>query len=172
MQSANAEEKATEASSRPAAVYRLQSADGTLLYVWSPYDPERRRQDHRSRSWWPEVATHTDDWVESRAAAYRAELRAIARENPLHNVYGTGRDTEAMRRRTEMGKARGAVQRAAYTFAWSVLQDAVASGLPSNEAHRMRRLAFIDFLDSSGLFPGYVERLRDQERPDWATNPA
>ncbi|MFF4900508.1 hypothetical protein [Streptomyces sp. NPDC001068] len=77
-----------------------------------------------------------------------------------------------MRRRTEMGKARGAAQRAAYTFAWSVLQDATASGLPPNEAHRMRRLAFIDFLDGSGLFPRYVERLRDQERPDWVASPA
>ncbi|MFF3654959.1 GIY-YIG nuclease family protein [Streptomyces olivochromogenes] len=137
---------------RPAAVYRLWTGDGALLYVGSSYDPEERCKQHRPRPWWPGVTRRTDEWYDTR----------IAREDPLHNVYGTGRDTEAMRRRTEMGKARGAVQRAAYTFARSVLQDAVASGLPSNEAHRMRRLAFIDFLDGSGVAGAVLD---PQQRP-------
>jgi len=102
---------------RPAAVYRLWDAEGNLLYIGSSYDPETRCQGHRDKPWWPRVASRTDEWHESRGDAYRTELEAIVAEDPQHNVYGTGRETEAMRRRTETGRVRGAVQRAAYRFA-------------------------------------------------------
>ncbi|WP_330435792.1 GIY-YIG nuclease family protein [Streptomyces sp. NBC_00825] len=160
-----------EEASRPAAVYRLWDIDGDLLYIGSSYDPQRRYQDHRDKPWWPQVARHSEEWRASRTDAYLAELKAIAAENPQHNVYGTDRETEAMRQRTEMGRVRGAVQREAYRFAWSVLLDANQSGLPSREAHRLSQEAFTDYLDASGVFPAYVQRLRDQQRPDWATNP-
>ncbi|WP_371097145.1 hypothetical protein [Streptomyces sanglieri] len=161
----------TEEAPRPAAVYRLWGINGDLLYIGSSYDPQRRYQEHRDKPWWPQVARRTEEWQESRANAYRAELKAIAAENPQHNVYGTDRETEAMRQRTEMGRVRGAVQRGAYQFSWDVLLDASRSGLPSREAHRLSQEAFIDYLDASGAFPDYVKRLRDQQRPDWATNP-
>ncbi|MGW3445627.1 GIY-YIG nuclease family protein [Streptomyces sp. NPDC001076] len=172
MPSASVKEAATaEETPRPAAVYRLWDAAGNLLYIGSSYDPQRRYQDHRDKPWWPQVARCVEEWRASRIDAYRAELKAIAAEDPRHNVYGTDRETEAMRQRTEMGRVRGAVQRGAYRFAWNVLLDANQSGLPSGEAHRLRQEAFIDYLDASGVFPAYVKRLRDQQRPEWATNP-
>jgi hypothetical protein len=161
----------TAADERPAGVYRLWDDEDQLLYIGSSYDPDRRLRDHRDKPWWPSVARSAVEWHDSRHGAYRAELEAIVAEDPRHNVYGTGRDTEAMRQRTEVNRARGAVQRAAHRVAWDVLTDAGRSGVPSGEAHRLYWAAFIDVLDDSGLFPAYVERLRDQQRPNWATSP-
>lgn len=76
-------------AARKAAVYRLYAADGTLLYIGSSYDPDKRCEAHRRTPWWSEVAHRTDEWVESRWKAYSAETSAIWREQPKHNVAGT-----------------------------------------------------------------------------------
>jgi len=84
---------------RPAAVYRLWAADGTLLYVGSAYDPEERCRRHHGQPWWPLVARRTDEWRPSRAHAYHAEMAAIEGEAPAHNVMGSAAYREECRRR-------------------------------------------------------------------------
>ncbi|MFF7130365.1 GIY-YIG nuclease family protein [Streptomyces sp. NPDC008240] len=74
---------------RKAAVYRLYAADGSLLYIGSSYNPERRYRDHYSKPWWPLVARRAEEWHPSKDDAYAAEMKAIAAEEPAHNHMGT-----------------------------------------------------------------------------------
>ncbi|MGW3971154.1 hypothetical protein ACWEFD_17880 [Streptomyces ardesiacus] len=97
---------------RRAAVYRLWSADGVLLYVGSSYDPEERCARHRAAPWWPLVARRTDDWRPSRAHAYHAESAAIVDERPAHNVMGSAAYQEECRRRARQDPAQQARIRA------------------------------------------------------------
>jgi hypothetical protein len=101
----------------------LFTADDTLLYVGSAYDPEERAKAHRRREWWPLVARRTDewhDWHECREDAYDAERRAIVEEDPAHNVAGTPRHA---------GPAeRGKIQREAADARWRVAIGAVKTG--------------------------------------------
>lgn len=157
---------------RPAGVYRLWAEDRTLLYVGSSYYPQGRCGGHQTKPWWPDVASRTEEWHESRVDAFRAELAAIVAEKSVHNVVGTGRETEAMRERTAANRDRGRVQAEAYRLERQVRDEAYEMGANSREAYRLANQAVIDFLDASGLFPAYVARLRDQQRPDWVTNPA
>ena len=98
------------------------------------------------------------------SVARGVELEAIVREAPAHNIYGTGRTTEAMRERQAKNRARGAVQREAVYLHRAVHDEAVAEGASYREAWNRADVAEIDFLDSSGLFPAYVERLRQHVR--------
>jgi hypothetical protein len=79
---------------RPAALYRLFSADGTLLYIGIAYNPERRMYAHSlAQPWWPEVARHEIDWHPDWDTAYDAESAAIEAGKPRHNLqkqYGAG----------------------------------------------------------------------------------
>lgn len=71
---------------RPWSVYRLFAADGSLLYVGSTNDLERRLAEHRRKqSWGDQIATWTEDWPHMREAAYRIEGAAIDAEQPIHN---------------------------------------------------------------------------------------
>lgn len=74
---------------RQAAVYRLYDAAGTLLYIGSAYNPERRYRQHGTKPWWPLVARRAKEWHQSKADAYAAEMAAIATERPAHNHMGT-----------------------------------------------------------------------------------
>lgn len=74
---------------RQAAVYRLYGADGSLLYVGSSYNPERRYRDHYRKPWWPLVVRRVEEWHPSKDDAYAAEMKAIAAERPVHNHMGT-----------------------------------------------------------------------------------
>jgi predicted GIY-YIG superfamily endonuclease len=86
----------TLANQREAALYRLYAADGTLLYVGAAYDPEKRWTEHAvEKSWWPEVATKSVEWFETRDAALAAESTAIATEEPFYNVVGIRRQRTA-----------------------------------------------------------------------------
>ncbi|MFJ6014513.1 hypothetical protein [Streptomyces sp. NPDC092952] len=149
---------------RPAAVYRLRDADGNLLYIGSAYDPGHRCRAHRSESWWPDVASRTDEWHESRGYAYAAELDAIVAEEPQRNRAGSRwwsyPVTEATLRSAEESRARGRVQSEAYRFQRQVREEAEADGVPPSEAWRLSKRAFVDFLDASGLFDPWVARLR------------
>jgi hypothetical protein len=73
---------------RPAAVYRLYDAAGALLYVGKSIDPDQRTiMGHRGSSpWWTQVARQKVTWFRSEDDALSAEARAIATENPAHNV--------------------------------------------------------------------------------------
>ncbi|MEU6595071.1 hypothetical protein ABZ923_38740 [Streptomyces sp. NPDC046881] len=149
---------------RPAAVYRPWAADGTLLYVGSSYNPDARYQIHRSKEWGQEIARRAMEWLGTRAGAYRAELEAIGTESPKHNVYGTGRDSEALRRLSAANRSRGQVQAEAYRLQREVRQELQAEGADWREVHRMSKAAFVDYLDASGLFEQWVTRLRARQR--------
>jgi hypothetical protein len=99
---------ASQEGSRRAAVYRLHDATGTLLYIGSAYDPERRCERHEGLPWWPQVAQRTEEWHPSRGHAYSAEMQAIADEHPRHNVMGTPEYREECRRAARQDPARRA----------------------------------------------------------------
>jgi predicted GIY-YIG superfamily endonuclease len=71
---------------RPAAVYRLYDAEGTLLYIGSAYDPDDRWEEHQKKPWAAEVAKRVERWYPDRNAAYVAETAAIKSELPRHNI--------------------------------------------------------------------------------------
>ena len=80
---------------RPYAVYRLFDEAGTLLYIGCSARPTRRREKHRKKSWWPEVAPErtTLEWFANWSLATLAEYYAIAQDEPKYNcqhalVYG------------------------------------------------------------------------------------
>jgi len=147
-----------------AAVYRLRDADGYLLYIGSAYDPDHRCKAHRDKPWWPDVASRTDEWHESRGYAYAAELDAILAEEPLHNRAGSRwwsyPITAATLRRDEESRARGRVQSEAYRLQRQVREEAAEAGFSISDAWRLSKLSFVDFLDASGLFASWVTRLR------------
>lgn len=95
--------EAKTGESRPAAVYRLFAADGTLLYIGSAFDPGGRCVQHQEKAWWGSVTTRNDEWHPSRGSAYAAEMKAIASERPLHNEMGSAdyRETCAKRAQTD-----------------------------------------------------------------------
>lgn len=148
--------------SRPAAVYRLYDAEGTLLYIGSAYDPDHRCKSHRTKEWWPLVARRTDRWFDGRSTAYRMEMEAIAEEDPKYNQFGTPGYTtpltEAVIRRNADGRVRGRVQAEAWAVYRNVKRDSAATGASIYEASDAADRARMAYLEKSGLFPAYVER--------------
>lgn len=72
---------------RSCHLYRHLAADGTLLYVGISGDPIFRfRSGHKDKAWAHQVATVDVETFPTREMARTAELIAIAKENPLHNV--------------------------------------------------------------------------------------
>lgn len=68
------------------ALYRLYSADGTLIYVGISKNPEQRWGTHKSeKPWWQQVARKTVEWFDDRVTAAKAEATAVRVENPLMN---------------------------------------------------------------------------------------
>jgi hypothetical protein len=71
------------------AVYRLFNRGGDLLYVGISSDPPTRCINHSyDKPWWPEVASRTEEWRETRALALKAETAAIRTERPKYNKMG------------------------------------------------------------------------------------
>lgn len=78
------------------SLYRFYDEADQLLYVGITGDPRARWAQHAAeRAWWPDVARHSVEWLDSREDAEAAELAAITAEGPLHNVAGTGRHRDA-----------------------------------------------------------------------------
>lgn len=77
----------------PHAVYRMYDADGQLLYIGSTSDIGRRVQNHigYGRPWILRVTRVELEWYPDIVTAREAEGRAIADENPPHNIDGTTR---------------------------------------------------------------------------------
>jgi hypothetical protein len=69
-------------------VYRLYSAEGTLLYVGNSSVVEYRLflQHLVDQSWWREVEGAKFMHFDTKAQAEAEETRAIKRERPLYNV--------------------------------------------------------------------------------------
>ncbi|SES03863.1 GIY-YIG nuclease family protein [Streptomyces qinglanensis] len=154
------------AKPRRAAVYRLWDSEGNLLYIGSAYDPDHRCQAHRQQPWWPAVTRRTEEWHAGRRNAYIAELEAIAKERPTHNLMGTLEyqtpSTEKVQRRNELAPLRGRLTREADLLAARVTRESRAAGASSYEAERAGKLAAIDFLEDTGLFDGAVKWRRRQ----------
>jgi predicted GIY-YIG superfamily endonuclease len=75
------------------ALYRFFDEGGALLYVGITAHVEARWLDHeRTKPWWPQVATRTVEWFDTRPPALAAENRAVKEERPVYNVNGTGWD--------------------------------------------------------------------------------
>lgn len=75
---------------RSAVLYRVFDASGALLYIGCTVDIKRRLKEHRKRSrlnWWPATARVDQTFYERHEDALREERRAIAREQPQHNVH-------------------------------------------------------------------------------------
>lgn len=72
------------------ALYRLFDESGRLLYIGVSHKPDVRWGQHsEEKDWWPQVDKRAVEWHDSRKAAERAELLAIAKEHPVFNVVGT-----------------------------------------------------------------------------------
>lgn len=72
---------------RRTCVYRFFNAAGELLYVGVASNLASRKSSHRSASkWFGEVATTTEQWFDNRSEALAAEVAAIKKERPRHNV--------------------------------------------------------------------------------------
>lgn len=138
--------------SRPAAVYRLYDAGGTLLYVGSAYDPEHRCKSHHKKPWWPQVARRVDEWHKGRDGAFAAEARAIAAELPRRNITGTPNHTGP--------KERGRALREAAAARWRVARAAEKAGASREDACRAGGYAEIEYLEATGMFRRYTARMR------------
>lgn len=155
---------------RQAAVYRLYAANDTLLYIGSAYDPDHRCKAHRSKQWWPQVARREDEWHYGRRAAYLAEMRALGSEGPQHNDFGTPGyatpQTDAVARRAESMRVRGAVQSAAWKAWRETRGGALADGLSVHAASEVADAARLAVIEASGLFPEWVARWKAEKKPE------
>lgn len=71
-------------------LYRYFDTEGRLLYVGITSRPSKRRYEHSCWStWWRAVASHTEEWYETRDEARAAEIAAIHAESPIHNTADT-----------------------------------------------------------------------------------
>lgn len=150
----------TEATARPAYVYRLFDAVGDLLYIGSSYNPQERCKAHHWREWWPQVAHRTEEQRDDRDAAYQAETSAIWREKPRYNVAGTEANAKAavFRSRAAYLRKTGA-QDAMPDFPFSL--SALLARLPT-EADLLQdscRAAYdVAFADPDGMPVAAVQR--------------
>lgn len=97
----------TQPQPEPVALYRYWDTEGRLLYVGITNDPIRRRDQHsRDATWWPFASQYVVEWHHNRAAARRAESKAIRRERPMFNVVHNGSNPHRVRtdrRRRQIG---------------------------------------------------------------------
>ena len=76
----------------PTALYRFYAAGDVRLYIGiTDHLRSRFAQHAKTQPWWPEVVRKTVVWYPTRAEAAAAELAAIDREKPVHNIVGAGR---------------------------------------------------------------------------------
>jgi predicted GIY-YIG superfamily endonuclease len=70
-------------------LYRFYDSKGQLLYVGITDSPHTRWATHARKNaegWWADVCVVHSEWHPTRAEAEAAEVKAIRREDPLHNV--------------------------------------------------------------------------------------
>lgn len=79
-------------------LYRYYNKDDELLYVGVTADNTKRESQHRRDSFWfGEIAFARYEYFDTREEVLEAEAKAIASEQPKHNVKGTHRDTSTIR---------------------------------------------------------------------------
>lgn len=68
-------------------LYRLWSADDTLLYIGVTDRGRAREKEHaRTKPWWPQVHYITVEPIATRAELMHLERVAIRKEHPLFNI--------------------------------------------------------------------------------------
>lgn len=67
-------------------LYRHFNKAGALLYIGIATDVERRTKQHKSSVWGASITRTTIKTYSTRIKAAIAELQAIEKERPLHNV--------------------------------------------------------------------------------------
>lgn len=77
----------------PTCLYRQRDAQGRTLYIGVSSNPSARFLEHvKARSPWLLAVVRIDvEWFPTREIALLAEAAAIAAEQPVGNVAGTGR---------------------------------------------------------------------------------
>jgi hypothetical protein len=86
----------TAAGERRCALYRHYDAAGVLLYVGISENPVDRGRGHARYSEWVRYAARIEaEWLDSRAAAERAERLAIRSERPVFNIAHAVGDVDA-----------------------------------------------------------------------------
>lgn len=79
-------------------LYRHFNTEGRLLYVGISRDASKRLAQHRAHApWFDEIATVDVTAFETREKAAEAERRAIQKERPVHNVFGSPWSANASR---------------------------------------------------------------------------
>jgi predicted GIY-YIG superfamily endonuclease len=151
----------TDAAAREAAVYRLFSADGTLLYIGSSYSPDKRCAVHARTPWWQEVALRTDEWHPNRSKAYWAETAAISAEAPKYNRMGTpAYGAECSHRQQAMAhtlSVKCKVAAAALKVRSRIAAEWLADGYCEDRATAEGMIAERAYKEASGAFPNGVE---------------
>lgn len=71
----------------PHVVYRFFGADDLLLYIGVTGSFGRRLEHHKcTREWFHQVQKITLVWYDNWETAAHAEVDAIVKENPVHNL--------------------------------------------------------------------------------------
>jgi hypothetical protein len=145
-------------------VYRFYDACSVLLYVGSAYNPDERCRAHESAAWWPQAVRRADEWHPTRGHAYRAEMAAIAAEDPKCNAMGTRSyrtpDTEGTRARKALAGTRQRLIKESQEIEAAARAECAAQGGSPGEVDRAGKEAAIEFLDATGLFVAAVKERR------------
>ena len=73
------------------ALYRHFDKDGALLYVGISLNPLTRIKQHNDQSFWAHDAVRMEtEWFETKLEAQKAEMVAIRKEKPKHNIVRYG----------------------------------------------------------------------------------
>lgn len=89
--------RARKMASERTALYRHFDAEGVLLYVGISRSAAARLASHEQSNWDQQIARVDVQWFENRAAALRAERKAIATEKPRHNKSAGQRNETPLR---------------------------------------------------------------------------
>jgi predicted GIY-YIG superfamily endonuclease len=141
---------------RPAAVYRLFDAEGTLLYIGASYNPDRRCEEHRRKAWGPQIARRTEDWLPSREEAFAVERRAIRAERPRYNKASTWEYINARRAEAAATPEKWRVAYQANELRHRVVRQLKRFGYGDDRAIAEGMLVERAYKEASGAFPNGV----------------
>lgn len=155
----------------PHCVYRMFDAAGDLLYIGCSMQPFKRFQHHGvTRDWSVDVVRATFEWHPDWISGRRAEMVAIAAEQPLHNrlvhdPLTVGEHTNDLRAIRDTGRVRGdgvhcpkcgtAKEKRRYTYCVACLRAYVAGRRTRSLTPPPEPLTMIT--DDAGIVRSYRE---------------
>jgi predicted GIY-YIG superfamily endonuclease/predicted transcriptional regulator len=147
------------------ALYRYFAADGSLLYIGIAFDPDARAEQHARNAhdtWWPQAATRTDEWFDSRRDAEFAEIDAIAKERPRFNVRDNPHAPQAIQRIDRARAARKELlpQEASFKHYMRVA-ELIRSRIASGELPPKAKVSHTAYASEFGVSTGTVKRACD-----------